>query len=117
MSRQPLQIDDKVIDEIVDEILNEGDVLETSPPMRLKPSNKIYKNSSKAGLQEKFEEHLRDYRTTAMELERQITEKSEEWMSEQEKQMMRLQGQIEDLRTSMIKLSSELKKLKDEFSK
>ncbi len=118
--RQDLQVDDELIDEIVDEILKEG-VVAKKPDYHKggkKSSNIFHGDLNKIeSIERKLDDHINDYETTIVEIERQITEKSHDSTEDFERQLMHMQGQIEDLRTAMIRLSGEFKKFKESSSR
>jgi len=122
-SKQSSDIPDELIDEIVEEILSKGlfkkaEVKSTiEPKPKSLPVDNVAKLHTKIEvLEDRLDEYISGYKITATEIERQITEKSEELTKEQEKQLTRLQGQIEDLRASMIRLSNEFKRFKESLS-
>ena len=65
-----------------------------------------------AALENRVEKYIRSFQITATESERHLTEKSEELTKENQQDIMNLQAQIEDLRTAMVRLGNEVKKLK-----
>ena len=67
-------------------------------------------------LENRIEKHVHDYKTTAIEVERQIVDKFSELEQDNDKRLIYLQGQIESLRDGMIRLSNELKQLKESIS-
>lgn len=67
-------------------------------------------------LEQRLEKHINNYKITATEIERQITERTENSNQEIEKRIANLIGQIEDLRSAMIRLSNEIKKIKEEVN-
>ena len=125
MKAKYLGVPDDLVDEIVDEILSEK-------VKSLKSESKIHKAEEPfldsemselsklkpriQNLENRIEKHAHDYKTTAIEVERQIVDKFSELEQENEKRLMYLQGQVEALRTAMIKLSNELKQLKESIS-
>lgn len=120
MPKSELEIPEELVDEIVEEILESKTLTKKSKTQKPKVVGSIATDSLLPRMEEienKLEEYINSYKITATELERQITEKSEELTREQDKQLTYLQGQIENLREAMIRLSGEVKKLKDAIQK
>ena len=65
-------------------------------------------------LDNRMDKHVKNFRIAAMEASRLVSEKTEEVREENEQLLMNLQDQIEDLRTVMIKLSNNVKRLSGE---
>jgi len=124
MKAKDIDIPDDLVDEIVDEILEETKApveqlstkktkikeesfLDSEVPDSVKLKSRIQY------LENRIEKHVHDYKTTAIEVERQISDKFSEFEQENEKRLMYLQGQLEALRTAMIKLSNEFKQSKE----
>ncbi len=106
----PKEITDSLVEEIVDEILKtekivEGDGTKSDDVSRLK--NRI------SNLENRLEKFINNFKTVVVEVDRQLTEKWEELNKGEEKRVLSLQGQIEDLRTALIRLSSELKSIRE----
>ena len=116
------EIDDKMVDEIVDEILEEG-LPKQQQTTYSSPSNimddRVYRNiqARVEALEGRFGKYMNNYKTTAIELEKQITEKSEEFNREQEKQIVHLRTQLDDLRVALIRLNNEFRAFREEFAK
>ena len=116
------QIDDKMVDEIVDEILAEG-LPKQQQTTYSSSSNimddRVYRNiqARVEALEGRFGKYMNNYKTTAIELEKQITEKSEEFNREQEKQIVHLRTQLDDLRVALIRLNNEFRAFREEFAK
>ena len=66
-----------------------------------------------ANLEDRLEKYINSFKIVAVEVERELTEKWEELNKENEKQNIELRGQIEDLRGALIRLSNELKNIKE----
>lgn len=128
-----LAIPNELVDEIVDEILSETTDKTPQPENIKKPRTEPRKPESEElldsdapdfiklksrlqYLENRIEKHVHDYKTTAIEVERQIAEKFSELDQGTEKQLIYLQGQLEALRTAMIKLSNEFKQSKENIS-
>ncbi len=127
MKAKDLNISDELVDEIVEEILAETSVgkpseTKTSSVKKFKPeelydgASDLKEKSRMPSFENRAEKTIYDYKTTAIEIERQITEKFTEFEQENEKRLMYLQNQLESLRTAMIRLSSDLKQLKEGVS-
>lgn len=106
----PKEITDSLVEEIVDEILKtekivEGDGVKSDDVSRLK--NRI------SNLENRLEKFISNFKTVVVEVDRQLTEKWEELNKGEEKRVLSLQGQIEDLRTALIRLSNELKSIRE----
>ena len=115
------EIDDKMVDEIVDEILAEG--LPKQQTTYSSSSNvmddRVFRNiqARVEALEGRFGKYMNNYKTTAIELEKQITEKSEEFSREQEKQIVHLRTQVDDLRVALIRMNNEFRAFREEFAK
>lgn len=115
-----LEVPSELVDEIVEEILAE------TPKLNPKPEEEDFVDGGDLeisklrlriqNLENRIERHTHDYKTTAIEAERQISEKASEVEHQYEQQLMYLQSQIEALRTAMIRLSNEFKKFKESIS-
>ncbi len=117
-----LGVTDELVDEIVEEILTETKAEKlssvTKPEIFLDsnvPENVKLKTRLQ-NLENRIEKHVHDYKTTAIEVERQIVDKFSEFEHENEKRLIYLQGQVEALRTAMIRLSNEVKQFKESIS-
>lgn len=64
--------------------------------------------------EKRLEKYIKNLNIASIEASRLVSEKAEEARTENEELLMDLQGQIEELRTAMIKLSSKVKKLTGE---
>jgi chromosome segregation ATPase len=107
--KQALAVDDELVDEIVDE------VLKSQRPFKSK-SDEIGKLKARiADLEHKLDKYISSFKLNATESVRRISEVDETLTSENEKQLIALQGQLNDLRTAMIRLSNEVKKLKEKL--
>ena len=109
-----LQIDDNMVDEIVNEILEEG-IPQKSQPISNALDDRVSRNiqARVEALENRFGKYMNNYKTTAIELERQITEKAEEFNREQEKQLVHLRAQLDDLRMALIRLNNEFKSFRE----
>ncbi len=130
MVNKNLDVPDELVDEIVEEVLAETMEKASSetPTKKYKPKEQeetlLDNNLSDAVklkpriqyLENRIEKHVHDYKTTVIEVERQIVEKFSEFEQENEKRLIYLQGQLEVLRTAMIKLSNEFKQSKESIS-
>jgi len=66
-------------------------------------------------LENRVEKYIRNFKISATESNRLVSEKTENLGEGIEERILNLQGQIEKLRTAMIRLSSEVKNLKEKF--
>lgn len=64
--------------------------------------------------EKRLEKYIKNLNIASIEASRLVSETAEEARSENEELLMDLQGQIEELRTAMIKLSSNVKRLAGE---
>ncbi len=118
--KSQLEVPDELVDEIVDEILTESEH-KKSTEMSLAKDKFLDDDSPKIklrlqNLENRIEKHVHDYKTTAIEVERQIVDKFSEFEQENEKRLIYLQGQLGALREAMIKLSNEFKQFKESIS-
>lgn len=130
MVNKNLDVPDELVDEIVEEVLSEtmGKPLSEIPTKKpkLKEPEEMLLDSNVSDvvklksriqyLENRIEKHVHDYKTTAIEVERQIVDKFSEFEQENEKRLIYLQGQLEALRTAMIKFSNESKQSKESIS-
>ena len=130
MVNKNLEVPDELLDEIVEEVLSETMGKPSSEAPTKKPKLKepeempldgnvsdVVKLKSRIQyLENRIEKHVHDYKTTAIEVERQISDKFSEFEQENEKRLIYLQGQLEALRTAMIKFSNEFKQSKESIS-
>ena len=65
-------------------------------------------------LENRTDKYVKNFRIAAIEAGRLVSEKAEEARKENEQLLMNLQDHIEDLRTAMIKLSNNVKRLSGE---
>ena len=115
-----LEVPDELVDAIVDEILTESQH-KKSTEISLTEAKFLDDDSPKIksrlqNLENRIEKHVHDYKTTAIEVERQIVDKFSEFDQENEKRLIYLQGQLEALREAMIRLSNEFRKSKESIS-
>jgi len=61
------------------------------------------------------EKYINSFKLVAIEAGRSVTEKSEALNEENQWQITHLQGQIEVLRSAMIRLSNDLKEMKEKL--
>jgi len=110
-------IDDELVDGIVDEILDsmkkEKIPVKADAFQRRNLSEIVRLQARIANLENRVEKFVRNFKISATESVRQISETERGLEEENEQQIMQLQGQIENLRTAMIRLGSEVKRLKD----
>jgi len=64
-----------------------------------------------AALENRMEKFIKSFKLSSIEAGRLVSEKAEEARDENEQILFDLQGQIEDLRDAMVKLSNAVKKL------
>lgn len=64
-----------------------------------------------SALENRTEKYIKSFKLSSVEAGRLVSEKAEEAKDENEQMLFDLQGQIEDLRAAMVKLSNEIKKL------
>jgi len=115
-------IDDKLVDEIVDEILDSTRPAKGISPREIPTEETLQRHSLGevarlksriSALENRLEKYVNNFKTTAVEVEREISERNKNLDEENERQILRLQGQLEDLRSAMIRLSNEVKRLKE----
>ena len=130
MVNKNLDVSDELVNEIVEEVLSEtmGKPSSETPTKKpkLKEPEEMLQDSNVSDvvklksriqyLENRIEKHVHDYKTTAIEVERQIVDKFSEFEQENEKRLIYLQGQLEALRTAMIKFSNEFKQSKESIS-
>ena len=110
---------DEISDEIVESLLKSGVVRREKEEMH---GNDGVLDDTKAAkiknrikeLEGRLDSHINDFKVVSIETERMITEKVESMNEESERQILALQEQIEDMRTAMIRLSNEIKRMKGE---
>lgn len=114
------QVDDELIDEIADEIL---DSLKRDQPtfkigdlQRRNLSGMVKLQTRITNLENRVEKCIKSFKINATESVRQISETERSLENENEQQTIRLQGQIEDLRMAMIRLSNEVKRIREILS-
>jgi len=112
-------IDSKLIDEIVEEIVSSiksekrGETTTEDVIGKRNLAEIIKLKERTTTLENRLEKYISNFKLVATEVERLITEKTEALNEESQQQIVHLQGQIEDLRISMIKLGSEMKKISE----
>lgn len=120
-------IPNELVDEIVEEIVSETLAKKSTSDnvTKFKPKEELFLDSDASELklksriqflENRIEKHVHDYKTTAIEVERQINDKFSELEQENEKRLIYLQGQLEALRNAMIRLSNEFKQFKESIS-
>lgn len=123
-AKSQIDVPDEMVDEIVEEILSETMSKKSSPKTKVEEDTLLDSNVPELiklrtriqNLENRIEKHVHDYKTTAIEVERQIVDKFSEVEQQYEKQLIYLQGQIEVLRNAMIKLSNEFRLFKESIS-
>lgn len=110
---------EEIAEEVADLIVDSkklSDVLKTSKEkdvIQKRNLSEVTKMKERIRLLEnRVEKYIKSFKIVAVEVERMITERTEEMNKENEQQIMHLQGQIEDLRTIMIRIGNEVKKIK-----
>lgn len=109
-----------LVDELADMVSNSrklADILKITQENEL-IQNKNLKETDKLKerisiLENRIDKYANSFRIFAIEVERELSEKYRSLEEDNEKRVVHLQGQLENLRTAMIKLSSEVKGLKD----
>jgi len=122
------EVDEKLLDEIANEIVKK---IAYPPKQESGDENSGKPNSMKFGklhadsvysrqlafrledLENKVDNFLNDYKIAIAEMEKLLIGKFEEFSDQREKQLLYLQGQVENLRTAMIKLGNEFKRIKE----
>ena len=114
----------KLIDELADEI---ADMIiqakkSATPKAEVKPD--AVKTRSESGLEnrlavieERLNKLVNSFRIVAIEAERELNEKIEGVNKENEERIVRLQGQIETLRSAMIRLGNAIRELEESSKK
>ncbi len=112
-------VSNELVDEIVDEIISE------TKPNAYPREEHIFNNDSSElarlkvrlqNIENRIEKHIHDYRTTAIEAERQLSLKADEIEQEYQGQLTHLQSQVETLRSAMIRLGNEFRQFKESIS-
>lgn len=115
------EIDDKFIDEIVDEIVDVSSLagrekITLDDAIQKRNLSEIVKLKERiAALENRVEKYINSFKLVAVEAERLTSEKTESLNEENLRQIAHLQGQIEDLRSAMIRLSNEVKKIAEKL--
>jgi len=120
--REEFEIDNQFVDEIVDVILDSREQSKGMPAKRI-PTEEILQRSNLgemvkvksriSALENRLEKYINSFKITATEVEREISERYKNLNEDNEQQNLHLQGQLEDLRSAMIRLSNEVKRLKE----
>jgi predicted secreted protein len=116
VKKESLEIDDEFIDSVVDEVVKS---MKHKAEKLTEGQKKAYweeivkLRSRVATLENRVEKYISSFKTNSVENVRNMSQISEELSSESEKQILDLQTQLEALRTAMIRLSSEVRKIKE----
>ena len=121
---------DEMADEIVELILSSVAAVDSKKLERIKRGGREATKSTKTGtmgrktlmeilrlknrinaLENRMEKYIKNFKIASIEANRLISEKAEEARDENEQMLFDLQGQIEDLRAAMTRLSNEVRKL------
>jgi len=115
--KKSIGIDDELIDKIVDEIVTSIEVdkrekfyVDESVQKRNFAEMAKFKERIVA-LENRVEKYVNNFKLAAVEAERLVTEKTETLNEENQKRILHLQEQIEDLRDMVKKISKEINKL------
>lgn len=104
-------IDEKFIDEIVEELARSEDL------SKYRNNGELDKLKNRMDeIEIKLNKFMGNFNAVAVGVERQLTEKYKVINSENEQKIMNTQSQIENLRMAMIRLSNEIKKIRDALS-
>ena len=109
-------IDDKLLDEVVEELMKSENLTALKKPDGQYTSDLGKMKSRIDNIESRLEKYVKSFKIVAMEVERQLVEKNEELNKEREQRVLKIQGHVEDLRTAMIRLSNEVKRIKDALS-
>src|SRR3989338_1086982 len=113
-------IDDKFVDNIVDEILNslekDGGKLRVYDLQKRNLADVARLKARIVNLENRVEKYIGNFKVSSVEVERELSESRRNLEDEYDSQMMHMQTQMENLRTAMIKLSAEVNKIKDILS-
>lgn len=117
----PKQMIDRIAEEVAEIVTNSKrlnslfDSIKENEAVSRKSMNDIIRLKKRAeSLENRIVEHIKQFKTVAVEAGRLVTEKSEELRAADEQMNQRitdLAGQIDDLRTAMIKLSNKVKEI------
>lgn len=103
-------IDPKLVDEIVEEIAAEMKADKGAG----KPTQTTLPQADMMKVKQQLENLQNAFEIDEVEIERQVTEKFEKVSDEMDSRITRLEGQINDLRTALIRLSGEIRRMKEE---
>jgi len=107
-------VTEEIADEIVD-LLLESSPSKKSDVIERKLLGDIVKLEQRVfSLENRVEKFIKNFKISAVESERHISETSEELTKENEQNIMNLQAQMDELRATMIRLSSRIKKIAPE---
>lgn len=110
-------IPDEIVDEIVDEILREMKPEKTetkSVRVTREPRTEVdHLRNRIAELENRMNKLVENFKIIAVETSREISERVNGILEENDQQITNLESQIEALRTAMIRLSSRLKQLEE----
>jgi len=120
--QENFEVDDELVDEIVDEILNSREQSNGMPAKKM-PTGEILQRhnlgemvklkSRVFALENRLEKYINSFKITAVEVEREISERNKNLDEDNEQQILSLQGQLANLRTAVIRLSNDVKRLKE----
>jgi len=117
-----LEIDEKLIDEIVNEVVasiraeREKERVSIEEGVQKRNLDEIVKlNERVAALENKVEEYMNSLKLVASEVERLAKEKAGALGEEKEQQITNLQLERKDLKDEMMKLSNEVKKISEKL--
>lgn len=110
---------DELADEVVELVANSKkmrDILRTAQETEVIQKRNLgeittLKNRI-TNLENRLDKLIKSFKINTVEAERLVSEKYEELNHMNEQTIMNLQGQMEDLRSAMIRLSNEVKKIK-----
>ena len=104
-------VDSEMVNEIVDEIISE---LKSADKSGQKSVQTTIPQSELVKLRVQLENLQNAFEVDEVEIERQVTENFEKLSDQLESKVAGLEQQINDLRTALIRLSGEIRKLKEE---
>lgn len=101
-------IDSSLVDEVVNEIVSE---LKAQKGQR--PVQTTLPQADLIRLRDQLQQLQRSFEVDEVEIERQVTEKFEDLGKDIDDRITRLEGQINELRTAMIRLSGEIRRIRE----
>lgn len=120
MNKKQIEIDDRLVDEIVGEIIDsmkKGQPAAKFDGAQMQYINEIARLKARiVNLENRVEKYVGNFKINATESARKISETESSLQENYEHQIIALQGQLENLRTAMIRLSGEVKRIKDILS-